>query len=154
MTLMRFDPFRELDRWTEQALSGNRNIRTMPMEALRRTDRFLVALDLPGVTQEDIDVTVERNVVTIRASRARSPGRATRSSSTRGPTASSAGSCSWARTSTPANSPPTSPTECSTSRSPSPKPAHRARSPLATAQQPQPQRDGDKSPPGAVDGSA
>jgi HSP20 family protein len=70
MTLMRFDPFRELDRWTEQALAGTRSMRTMPMEALRRDDRFLVALDLPGVANDDIDVTVERNVVTVRASRA------------------------------------------------------------------------------------
>ena len=70
MTLMRFDPFRELDRWTEQALAGTRSMRTMPMEALRRGDRFLVALDLPGVSQDDVDVTVERNVVTVRASRA------------------------------------------------------------------------------------
>jgi HSP20 family protein len=70
MTLMRFDPFRELDRLTEQALVGTRGIRTMPMEALRRGDRFLVALDLPGVTDDDVDVTVERNVVTVRASRA------------------------------------------------------------------------------------
>ena len=70
MTLMRFDPFRELDRWTEQALPGTRSMRTMPMEALRRGDRFIVALDVPGVRQDDIDVTVERNVVTVRASRA------------------------------------------------------------------------------------
>jgi HSP20 family protein len=70
MTLMRFDPFRELDRLTEQALAGSRSTRTMPMEALRRGDRFLIALDLPGVTQEAIDVTVERNVLTIRATRA------------------------------------------------------------------------------------
>jgi hypothetical protein len=33
MTLMRFDPFRELDRFTEQVLTGNRVSRTMPMEA-------------------------------------------------------------------------------------------------------------------------
>jgi HSP20 family protein len=71
MTLMRFDPFRELDRWTEQALAGTRSMmRTMPMEALRRGDLFLVALDLPGVAQDDIDVTVERNVLTVRAHRA------------------------------------------------------------------------------------
>lgn len=70
MTLMRFDPFRELDRWTEQAMSGTRTMRTMPMEALRRGDRFLVALDLPGVARDDIDVTVERNVLTVRATRA------------------------------------------------------------------------------------
>ena len=69
MTLMRFDPFRELDRWTEQALAGARTVRTMPMEALRRGDLFIVALDLPGVRQEAIDVTVERNVVSVRATR-------------------------------------------------------------------------------------
>ena len=68
MTLMRFDPFRELERWTEQASS--RSMRTVPMEALRRGDRFLVALDLPGVTQEAVDVTIERNVLTVRAIRA------------------------------------------------------------------------------------
>ena len=34
MTLMRFDPFRELDRFAEQALAGTRSMRTMPMEAL------------------------------------------------------------------------------------------------------------------------
>jgi HSP20 family protein len=39
------------------------------MEALRRGDTFIVALDLPGVAQEAIDVTVERNVVNIRANR-------------------------------------------------------------------------------------
>jgi HSP20 family protein len=68
MTLMRFDPFREFDRWAEQALASQRT-RTMPMEAFRRGDRFLVALDLPGVAPEDVDVTVERNVVSVRATR-------------------------------------------------------------------------------------
>jgi len=39
---MRFDPFRELDRLTEQALSaGARAMRSMPMEALRRGDEFI-----------------------------------------------------------------------------------------------------------------
>ncbi|WP_410479337.1 Hsp20/alpha crystallin family protein [Pseudonocardia sp. H11422] len=70
MTLMRFDPFRELDRLAEQAFSvGTRAVRSMPMEALRRGDQFLVFLDLPGVSPDDVDVTVERNVVTIRARR-------------------------------------------------------------------------------------
>jgi HSP20 family protein len=69
VTLMRFDPLRELDRWTEQALAGARPARTMPMEALRRGDLFLVALDIPGVKQDAIEVTAERNVVSIRATR-------------------------------------------------------------------------------------
>lgn len=65
--MMRFDPFRELERLTEQ-VSG-RVPRAMPMEAFRRGDEFLVALDLPGVDPDDVDVTVERNVVTVRARR-------------------------------------------------------------------------------------
>jgi HSP20 family protein len=68
MTLMRFDPFRELDRLAEQTMAA-RGPRAMPMEAFRRGDEFVVALDLPGVAEEDVDVTVERNVVTVRASR-------------------------------------------------------------------------------------
>jgi HSP20 family protein len=71
VTLMRFDPFRELDRLTEQALSaGARAMRSMPMEALRRGDELIVHLDLPGVLPDDIDLTVERNVVSVRAHRA------------------------------------------------------------------------------------
>lgn len=69
MTLMRFDPFRELDRLGEQVLAGARAMRTMPMEAFRRGDQFIVRLDVPGVEPEDVHVTVERNVVTIRATR-------------------------------------------------------------------------------------
>jgi HSP20 family protein len=71
VTLMRFDPFRELDRLAEQTLSaGTRAIRTMPMEALRRGDEFKIFIDLPGVVPDDIDLTVERNVVSVRAHRA------------------------------------------------------------------------------------
>jgi HSP20 family protein len=69
MTLMRFDPFRDLERLTEQAVAGARGPRAMPMEAFRRGDQFVVALDLPGVDPGDVDLTVERNVVTVRARR-------------------------------------------------------------------------------------
>lgn len=69
MTLMRFDPFRELDRIADQALVGARAARTLPMEALRRGDLFIVSIDVPGTDPNDIDVTVERNVVEITAHR-------------------------------------------------------------------------------------
>lgn len=69
MTLMRFDPFRELDRLSEQVMPGGRAVRTMPMEAFRRGDEFVVAIDLPGVAPGDLDLTVERNVVNVRATR-------------------------------------------------------------------------------------
>ena len=69
MTLMRFDPFRELDRLADQALVGARAARTLPMEALRRGDQFIVSIDVPGTDPNDIDVTLERNVVEITAHR-------------------------------------------------------------------------------------
>jgi len=73
MTLMRFDPFRDLDRLTEQVFSGGRSMmRAMPMDAYRRGDQFFVHLDIPGCGEDDVDLTVERNVVSVRAER-RSP---------------------------------------------------------------------------------
>lgn len=70
MTLMRFDPLRELDRLTEQAVTvGARALHRMPMEARRRGDEFIVHLDVPGVGPDDIDLTVERPVASIRARR-------------------------------------------------------------------------------------
>lgn len=65
MTLMRFDPFRELDRLSERALSGG--MRAMPTEAFRRGDEFYILLDVPGVDPSDVNVTVERNVVSVTA---------------------------------------------------------------------------------------
>ena len=69
MALMRFDPFRDLDRWADQALAGARSLRPMPMEALRRGDQFIVAIDVAGVSPDDVNITVERNVVDITARR-------------------------------------------------------------------------------------
>ena len=46
--LLRFDPFREMDRITEEALRPPRFSR-MPMDAYRRGEAFLVHFDLPGV---------------------------------------------------------------------------------------------------------
>jgi HSP20 family protein len=72
MTVMRFDPFRDFDRLTEQLFGGARGMRTMPMEAYRRGDQLFIHLDLPAVNPDDVDLTLERNVISIRAER-RSP---------------------------------------------------------------------------------
>ena len=69
MALMRFDPFRELDRLSAQMMGGSGIPPTMQMEAWRRGDEFFVHIDLPGVAEEDVDLTVEQNVVSIRAQR-------------------------------------------------------------------------------------
>src|SRR5690606_8300336 len=65
--LMRFDPFRDMDRLFEQAF-GSRGS-NMPMDAYRRGDHFFVHLDLPGVEPSSIDVAVEKNVLTVKAQR-------------------------------------------------------------------------------------
>jgi len=66
--LMRFDPFREVDRVFEQAFSQARQA-SIPMDAYRHEDNFVIHLDLPGVDPDSIDLTVERNVLTVSAER-------------------------------------------------------------------------------------
>jgi HSP20 family protein len=41
----------------------------MPMDAYRQGDSFCVHFDLPGVQTDSIDLTVEQNVLTVRAER-------------------------------------------------------------------------------------
>lgn len=69
--LMRTDPFRELDRITEQILRPGTWSRpsAMPMDAYREGDDYVVAFDLPGVSPDAIDIDVERNMLTVRAER-------------------------------------------------------------------------------------
>jgi HSP20 family protein len=70
--LMRTDPFRDLDRLTQQALGTHGTLArpsVMPMDAWREGDSFQVEFDLPGVDPDSIDLDVERNVVTVRAER-------------------------------------------------------------------------------------
>src|SRR4051794_25687007 len=67
--LMRTDPFRDLDRLSQQLLGTVARPAAMPMDAWRDGDEFVVELDLPGVNTETIDIDVERNVLTVRAER-------------------------------------------------------------------------------------
>jgi HSP20 family protein len=67
---MRTDPFRELDRLTQQVFGTSARPAFMPMDAWRDGDRFMVEFDLPGMDPGSIDLDVERNVLTVRADRA------------------------------------------------------------------------------------
>jgi HSP20 family protein len=67
--LMRTDPFRELDRLTQQVFGTVARPAAMPMDAYRKGDTFYMHLDLPGIKLDSIDLTVEQNVLTIRADR-------------------------------------------------------------------------------------
>lgn len=67
--LMRFDPFRELDRLSQQAFGTALRPGAMPMDAYRTDGQFVVHFDLPGVDPSSIDLTVEKDVLTITAER-------------------------------------------------------------------------------------
>jgi HSP20 family protein len=67
--LMRTDPFRELDRLTQQVLGTAARPAAMMMDAYRDGDNFYVHFDLPGIKADSIDLTVEKNVLTVRAER-------------------------------------------------------------------------------------
>ncbi len=71
--LMRTDPFRELDRLTQQVLGVNGGTWSRPtamaMDAYQAGDEFVVAFDLPGVSPDAIELDVERNVLTVKAER-------------------------------------------------------------------------------------
>ena len=67
--LMRTDPFRDLDRLTQQVFGTVARPAAMPMDAYRQADTFYLKLDLPGLAMDAIDLTVEQNVLTVRAER-------------------------------------------------------------------------------------
>lgn len=70
--LMRTDPFRELDRLTQQFFGANgtpARPAAMPMDAYRTGEEYVVAFDLPGVRPDSIDLDVARNVLTVKAER-------------------------------------------------------------------------------------
>jgi HSP20 family protein len=69
--LMRFDPFRDFDRLTDQVDQAIRRgaSAAMPMDAVRHGDQVFINFDLPGVDPDAIDLTVERDVLTVSAVR-------------------------------------------------------------------------------------
>jgi HSP20 family protein len=70
--LMRTDPFRDLDRLTQQvfgALGTAARPSAMPMDSWRDGDELIVEFDLPGIDPDAVDLDVERNVLTVKAER-------------------------------------------------------------------------------------
>src|SRR6478609_9849118 len=69
MMLIRTDPFRDLDRLTQQVFGTAARPAAMPMDAWQEDGEFVVAFDLPGISPDAVDLNVERNVLTVRAER-------------------------------------------------------------------------------------
>jgi HSP20 family protein len=79
MPLTTIDPFvLEFDRLAQRVFgpaTGTARVRAvMPMDVIRRKDEVLIRFDLPGVDPESIDVTVDREVLSVTAKRAEEAG--------------------------------------------------------------------------------
>ena len=69
--LMRTDPFRDFDRLAQQVFGTPARPAAMPIDAYRKGDEFIVQFDVPGVDASSIDLTVEKNVLSVHAERRR-----------------------------------------------------------------------------------
>lgn len=70
--MLRFDPFRDIDRLAEQVLTQpgqNRVPRFMPMDLFKADDHYVLNADLPGVDPGSITIDVENDVLTVTARR-------------------------------------------------------------------------------------
>jgi HSP20 family protein len=66
--LMRFEPFHDIGRTTEEML-GEHRARLVPVDAYRRGNELKIELDMPGADPGSIELTVENDVLTTRATR-------------------------------------------------------------------------------------
>jgi HSP20 family protein len=69
---MRTDPFREIDRLTQQVFGNGSRPAGMQMDAYRTGNDVIVHFDLPGIDPETVELDIERNVLSVRVER-RSP---------------------------------------------------------------------------------
>jgi HSP20 family protein len=68
--MMRFDPFRELDRLTQSTWQARASV---PLDVYRKGEKFIVRVDLPGIDPASLDLTIEKNVLSIKAERSWAP---------------------------------------------------------------------------------
>lgn len=69
MLLSQNDPFRDFDQFFRRMSSRNEEVNGMAMDAYRRGSNVWVHIDLPGVSPDSVDISVERSVLTIEAQR-------------------------------------------------------------------------------------
>jgi HSP20 family protein len=70
--LVRSEPYRDMDRLLQQLLVDPARRVTalgMPMDAYRKEDQFLLQFDLPGVSSDSIELTVDNNTLVVKAER-------------------------------------------------------------------------------------
>src|SRR5690606_38847687 len=76
--MMQTEVLRDFDRLVQRAFNtqlSSEPVHPMPMEAWKDEAGFHAEFDLPGIDPEKIDMAVEKNILTIRAERAKPEGR-------------------------------------------------------------------------------
>jgi HSP20 family protein len=68
--LLQNSPFRDLDSVFDQLSGRTAGTSAMAMDAYRRGSDVWVHLDLPGMAADSLDISVERNVLTVTGERA------------------------------------------------------------------------------------
>lgn len=72
--LTSFDPFfQDFERLTEGVLGRRGAPALMPVDAYRHGDELVVRFDLPGIDPESVELTVEKNVLSVGAERRWAP---------------------------------------------------------------------------------
>ncbi|MET0426848.1 MAG: Hsp20/alpha crystallin family protein [Actinoplanes sp.] len=72
--LLRSATVRDLDRLTARVFDSPARNSGCRLNAYRIDDQYFIDIDLPGVDPAGIDITVDRNVLTVRAERKRREG--------------------------------------------------------------------------------
>lgn len=76
--MMQTEVLRDFDRLVQRTFNtqlSSEPVHPMPMEAWKDEAGFHAEFDLPGIDVDRIDMAVEKNILTIRAERARPEGR-------------------------------------------------------------------------------
>ena len=76
--MMQTEVLRDFDRLVQRAFNtqlSSEPVHPMPMEAWKDDTGFHAEFDLPGIDAEQIDMAVEKNILTIRAERTKPEGR-------------------------------------------------------------------------------
>lgn len=69
-TIARYSPFAEVDRLFDDLFSRRRvDALLPPADIVEDDEKIQVSLDLPGLTQKDVEVTVQDGVLTVRGER-------------------------------------------------------------------------------------
>jgi HSP20 family protein len=66
MFLEKWDPFREIDKLFTSSFT---NVSSLAMDVYENEEEFVVEADVPGMGPQDIEITLDENVLTIKGKR-------------------------------------------------------------------------------------